>query len=153
MDGALKQRRGNAGDGDNGEQRHLQAGVEEAAWADDEQAECGKANGVQRAAFAVKQAAEQIESDHPQRALHGRGEAGEERVGEGSDDGEERCGDARETQAAREPEDASGDDGEMKAGDDQHVKGAGALKAYAQGVGEIGAVSGDHGGQHDGVVL
>ncbi len=35
----------------------------------------------------------------------------------------------------------------------QHVKGAGALKAHAQGMGEISAVAGDHGGQHDGVVL
>jgi hypothetical protein len=32
------------------------------------------------------------------------------------------------------------------------VKGAGALKAGAQGVGEVGAVAGDHGGEHDGVV-
>ena len=41
----------------------------------------------------------------------------------------------------------------MKARDDQHVKGAGALKAHAQRMGQIGAVAGDHGGQHDGVVL
>ncbi len=148
-----KQRRGDAGDGDYREQRHLQAGVEEAAGTDGQQAERGKADGVQRAAFAIKQTAEQVERDHPQRALHRRGESGEERVAEGSKNGEERGRNAGETQAAREPEDASGDDGEMKAGDHQHVKGAGALKAHAQGMSEVGAVAGDHGGQHDGVVL
>jgi hypothetical protein len=47
VDGGLEQRSGDAGDGDHGEQRHLQAGVEEAAGADGEQAERGKADGVQ----------------------------------------------------------------------------------------------------------
>ena len=56
-------------------------------------------------------------------------------------------------QAARNPEDASGHNGQMKARDHQHVKGAGALKAHAQRMGQVGAVAGDHGGQHDGVVL
>ena len=60
------------------------------------------------------------------------------------------CGDA---EAAGEPEDAGGDDGEMEAGDDQHVKGAGALEADAQRVGQVSAVAGDHGGEHDGVVV
>jgi hypothetical protein len=53
----------------------------------------------------------------------------------------------------RDPEDESGNDGEVEAGDHQHVKGAGALKADAQGVGKVSAVAGDHGGEHDGVVL
>ena len=64
------------------------------------------------------------------------------------------CGrDAGKAKAARHPEDAAGHDGQVKAGDHQHVKGAGALKAHAQRMGEVGAVAGDHGGQHDGVVL
>jgi len=37
----------------------------------------------------------------------------------------------------------------MEAGDDQHVKGAGALKADAKSMVEVGAVAGDHGGEHD----
>ena len=57
VDGGLKQRRGDAGDGDDGEQSHLQAGVEEAARAYGEQAERGKADGVERAALAVEEAA------------------------------------------------------------------------------------------------
>jgi len=45
------------------------------------------------------------------------------------------------------------DDGQMKARDYQHMKGTGAFKAHAQRMAEVGAVAGDHGGQHDGVVL
>ena len=85
MDGALQQRRGHAGNGDHGQQRHLQAGVEEAARADGQQAQRGKADGVQRVALAVDQPAEQIKRHHPERALHRRGEAGEERVGKGGE--------------------------------------------------------------------
>ena len=33
------------------------------------------------------------------------------------------------------------------------MKGAGALKAHAQRMGQVGAVAGNDGGQHDGVVL
>ena len=117
-----------------------------------EQAERGKADGVQGAALAIDEAAEQIEGDHPQRALHGRGEAGEERVGERRGDGDERGGHARQAHAAREPEMQRSDDGQMEAGDDEHVEGAGALEADAERAGEIGAVAGDHGGEHDGVV-
>jgi hypothetical protein len=51
-------------------------------------------------------------------------------------------------QPARQPEDAAGHNGQMKAGDHQHVKGAGALKAHAQRVRQVGAVAGDHRGQH-----
>ena len=48
--------------------------------------------------------------------------------------------------------DACGDDGEVEAGDNQHVKGAGALKADAERMREVSAVSRDHGGEHHGVV-
>ena len=153
VDGGLKQRGGDSGDGDDGEEGHLQAGVKKAAGTDGEQAEGGESDGVEGAAFAIEKAAEQVEGDHPKRALDGRSEAGEERVAEGGQDGEERGRDARQAQAAGEPEDASGDDGEVKAGDDQHVEGAGALEADAESVGEVSAVAGDHGGEHDGVVL
>ena len=101
---------------------------------------------------SVEEAAEQIESDHPQRALHRRGEAGEERVGEGGNDGKQRGRDARQAEPLGNPEDAPGHNGQMEAGDHQHMKGAGALKAHAQGMGEIGAVACNHGGEHDGVV-
>ena len=84
VDCVFEQRCGDAGDGDDSEQGHLQAGVEEAAGADGEQAECGEADGVEWAAFAVDETREQVEGDHPERTLHGRGEAGEERIGEGT---------------------------------------------------------------------
>ena len=152
VDGGLEQRGGDAGDGEDGEKGHLEAGVEEAAGTDGEQAEGGESDGVEGVALAVEKTAEQIEGDHPERALDGRGEAGEERVGEGAEDGEECGRDAREAEAAGDPEQAAGDDGEMEAGDDEHMKGAGALEADAERVGEKGAVAGDHGGEHDGVV-
>ncbi len=65
----------------------------------------------------------------------------------------ERGRNARKAQAARDPKQEAGHDGQVKARDHQHVEGAGALKAHAQRVGQVGAVAGDHGGQHDGVVL
>ena len=80
MDGGLEQRRGDAGNGDHRQQRHLQAGIEQAARAHGQQAQRGKSNGVQRAALAVDQPAQQVERHHPKRALHRRGKAGEERV-------------------------------------------------------------------------
>jgi len=101
--------------GDDSKQGHLHAGVEQAAGTDDEQAKRGEANGVEGTAVAIKDAADEVERDHPERALHGCGEAGEEGVGEGREQGEECCRDAGQTESAGEPEDASGDDGEVKA--------------------------------------
>ena len=75
------------------------------------------------------------------------------RVGERGQNGDECGRDAGKAQAARKPEEAAGHDGQVEAGDHQHMEGAGALKAHAQRVGQEGAVAGDHGGQHDGVVL
>ena len=152
VDGGLEDGCGYAGDCDDREQGHLEAGVEKAPGADGQQAEGGKSDGVESAAVAVEEPGEQVEGDHPEGTLDGGGEAGEEGVGEGREDGEEGGRDAGEAQAVGEPEDASGDDGEVKAGDYEHVKGARALKAGAQGMGEVGAVAGDHGGEHDGVV-
>ena len=47
---------------------------------------------------------------------------------------------------------AAGNNGKMKTRDHQHVKRAGALKADAQRMRQVGAVAGNHRGQHDGVV-
>ena len=112
---ALKQRRGDACDGDYREQRHLQARIEKAAGACGQQANRCKADGVERAAFAVKQPGQQIQRNHPKRALHRCGEPGEERVAERCKDGEERGRDAGKAQAARQPEDAPGHDGQVEA--------------------------------------
>jgi len=73
-------------------------------------------------------------------------------VTEGCGDGEQCSWHARDAQPLGYPEDTRGDDSQMEAGDDQHVEGAGALKSDAQGVGQVSAVSGDHGGNHHGVV-
>ncbi len=78
VDGVREQRYGDAGDGYNGEERHLQAGIEQAARACNEQAKRGKADGVQLAALAVDEPAHEVKRHHPEGALHRRGKAGEE---------------------------------------------------------------------------
>ncbi len=49
---------------------------------------------------------------------------------------------------ACQAEDACGKDRQVHAGDDQQVKGAGAFKADAGLVIQVGAVAQDHGAQH-----
>ena len=153
MYGALQQRSGDPADGDNRQQRHLEAGVEETARAKSQKAERGKADGVQSVALAVDETAKQVKGDHPEGALDRRGEAGKERVGERGKNRKQRGRDARQPEPLCDPEEAAGHDGQVKARDHQHMKRAGALKAHAQLVGQEGAVAGDHGGQHDGVFL
>ena len=153
MHRALEQRSGDAADGHHGKQCHLEACVEETARTEGQQAQRGESDGVHHVALAVEEPAKQIESDHPERALDRRGKTSEECVGERGQYGGERGRDAGKAKAARNPKQAASHDGQVKARDHQHVKGAGALKAHAQRMGEVGAVAGDHGGEHDGVVL
>jgi hypothetical protein len=62
----LQQRRGHAADDHHGQQRHLEAGVEEAARAVGEQAERGKADSIQWVTLAVEKTANQIKGNHPE---------------------------------------------------------------------------------------
>ena len=129
----------------------MKACLEEAGRVGGEKAEGRESDGVESAAIAPDQAAEQVERDHPERALHWLAEAGEDGVGEGGGDSEQRGPETGQVDAAGEPEDDSGEDGEMQAGDDEEVEGAGAFKANAGAALEPGAVAGDHGGEHGGV--
>ena len=151
-EGALGDRRGDAGDGDDREQGHLEAGVEEAGRVGGEQAERGEADGVKGSPLTPDEAAEQVEGDHPEGTLYRLAEAGENRVGEGGGDGEERGREPREPDALGEPEDDSGEDGEMEAGDDEQMEGTGALEADAGALLKPFAVAGNHGGEHGGVL-
>ena len=137
-----------ASDGEHGEERHLQAGVEERARAGGEHDEGGESDGVERGSVAPEQAADEVEGDHPEGPLHGMAEAGEESVGEGERNGDERRPHAREVQPAGDPEDDSGEDCEMQAGHNEQVKRAGALETDAGAVLEPCAVAGDHGSEH-----
>ena len=142
---------GDAGDGEDGEQRHLKAGVEEAGRVGGEQAEGGESDGVEGAAVAPQEAAGEVEGDHPEGALHGLAEAGEDGIGERGGYGEHGGRKAREANSLGEPEDDAGEDGEMEAGDDEEMEGAGAFEADAGAALEPGAVAGNHGGEHRGV--
>jgi hypothetical protein len=150
--GALHDGDGDAGDGDDGEERHLEAGVEERVRIEREQAERSEAETVETAAVTIEKAANEIERHHGEGPLHRLAEAGEERIGEGEskrDGGERQAVDA---QPAADGEDERREDAEMQAGDDEQVEGTGALEGRAQRAAEIGAVAGDHGGEHSGVV-
>jgi hypothetical protein len=94
-----------------------------------------------------------VERNHPQRALHGRGKAGKQRITERREDGQECGRNPRQAEAARDPEQASGHNGKVQARDHKHVKRTGALKAHTKGVIEVRAVARGHGGQHHRVVV
>ena len=84
---ALGEWDGDAGDGENDEHGHLEAGVEEAGRAEDEHGEEGGAEGVERVAIAGEQAREQEDGGHGEGALGGLAEAGEGGVGGGAERG------------------------------------------------------------------
>jgi hypothetical protein len=140
--------KGDAGDGKDGEQRHLEPSVEERVRIADEQAERGEAEAVEAPAITMEQPADEIERQHGEGALHGLAEAGKERIGERQ---RERDGRERETadaETAADAEEECGEDAEVEARDHEQVKGAGALERRSQIGGEIRAVPGDHGGEH-----
>ncbi len=142
-----------ARDGEDGEQRHLKAGVEERRRIDGEHDERGESDGVEGVAFAPEHAATEIEGDHPKRALHGLAEACEVRVGKGQSNGGGGGRSARKVQVAGDPEDEAGEDGEVHAGDDKQVEGAGAFEAHAESMTEESTVAGKHCSEHRGVVV
>ena len=150
-DEALAERDGEAGDGDDDEEGHLEAGFEERARVEDEDGEGGGAEGVERGDLAVEPAGDEVDGRHDEGALGGDAEAGELGVGEGDEDGEEDGGAFAEAEAAEEPEEAAGEQSDVQAGDDEEVEGSGALEGVAQGVGEVGAVAEEHGVEHGGV--
>ncbi len=129
QEAALAQRYRDAGDGDDGEEGHLEAGLEESARRPDEDDERGGAEGVERIALAREQAGDEEDGGHQQRALHGDAEAGEQRVGEGQGEREQRREAFAEMQAAGEPEEQAGEQRDVHSGDDEEVEGAGALEA------------------------
>ncbi len=55
---------------------------------------------------------------------------------------------AGQPQQGGQAEDACSEDSQVHAGDDQQMKGAGAFKAHAGLVIQVGAVAKDHGAQH-----
>ena len=149
---ALAERHGDARDGDDGEEGHLEAGLKESTRRPDEDGERGGAEGVEGVALAGEKAREEEDGGHQEGALHGDAEAGEQRVGVGEGEGEEGCEPVAQAQPAGDPEDQAGEQGDVHSGDDEEVEGAGALEAEAQLMGEAGAVAEEHCVEHSGVV-
>ena len=144
----LGHRNSDPGDDQHREQRHLEARPRKGSRIEGEQADGGKADRVETIAFPEEQAREQIEGHHPEGALHRFAESGEQCVAEGARDGHRRRPDAGQPQQGSQGEDACSEDSQVHAGDDQQMKGAGAFKAHAGLVFQVGAVTQDHGAQH-----
>ena len=144
VDRLVEQGRGDSGDHDDCQQRHLKARVEKAARICRKQAKSGEADRIERAALAIQQPADQVHRDHPERALHRRREAREQRVGERCGDGGQRGCNIGQAHSSSNPEDASGDNRQMKPRHHEHMKRPRPLKACTHGTGEECAVSGGH---------
>ncbi len=71
---ALAQRHGDACNGDDGEEGHLEAGLEECARRPDEDAKCRGSESVERVVLASEQACDEEDGGHQKRALHGNSE-------------------------------------------------------------------------------
>jgi hypothetical protein len=84
--------------------------------------------------------------------LGGDAEAGEQSVACGGGEGEEDGEAFGKAQAAEEPEQARSEERDVQACDDEEMEGAGALEAFAEGVGEVGAVAEEGGVEERGVV-
>ena len=151
VDEASAERNGEAGDGDDDEESHLEARFEEGSRIEDEDREGGGAEGVEGRDLAVEPAGDEVDRGHGEGTLAGNAEAGELSVGEGSEDGEDDGWAFGKADTSQEPEKPGGYQGDMQAGDDEEVEGSGALEGLAQGVGEMGAVAKEHGVEHGGV--
>jgi hypothetical protein len=134
QEAAFGHRHGDAGDADNGEEGHLEAGLKERARRPDEDRERGGSERVERVAVAREQARKQEDGGHQQGALHGHAEAGEQRVGGDKRQRERGCEGLAKPQAASEVEEQAGEQRNVHSGDDEEMEGAGTLEAEAQGV-------------------
>ncbi len=72
----------------------------------------------------------------------------EERVGKRERESNCSGGQVRQPETARDQKNDRREDGQVHAGDDQQVEAAGAFETDAGGVLEVGAVAGEHGGEH-----
>ena len=147
-EGAFEERRDQAAGGEDGEQGHLQASIEEGMRIPGEQAEECHAHGLECVAFAEDGAGGEVKQNHPESALYGLSEAGEDGIAKRNGSGYRKRCTSSGAETLRSGEDQGCDEADVQAGDDEHVEGAGAFEAEAFAPLEIAAIAGDHGGDH-----
>ena len=100
---ALQDRHRNSGDGDHRKKRQLEAGLEERARRDNQDAQRRNAQRVESVAVAEEQAREQVDGQRDGRAHDGRPEIGEKGIAPREQDGQHRGRLLAHGQSAQEP--------------------------------------------------
>ncbi len=131
---ALAERDSEACDGEDDQERHLEAGLKERARREDQHRQRRRAQRVEGVGVAVQPARQQIDRDHDERALRRQAKASEQRVAGRDGDGQQDGSALRQPNAAQQPEECGCDQRDMQTGDDEEMEGPGALEALAQGV-------------------